>query len=243
MMTPTPILHAVIVDDERLARASLRSLLADHPDVAVVGEADTVRSARRLILDHRPDVAFLDICLAGESSFDAMTELSASVRVVFVTGYAEYATRAFRVGAIDYLLKPVDPAHLTEALDRIRRLVGREPEDPPLDAEDTIFLRLGGRYQFVRVRAIRCITADGPYSRVAMDDGRKGIASPALKEWEERLPGRLFVRVHRSALVNLEHVDRVEPNGDHSYLLHMKGGCEPLPMSHRCFTRIRTLMG
>ena len=237
--------HAVIVDDERLARRELRTLLEAHAEqVHVVGEAGTVADAARLARATGADVVFLDIQLAGETGMDLVPLLDADVDVVFVTAYDEHALRAFEVNALDYLLKPVAPERLAVT---VRRLAGAEPPAPTRETvsyDDRLFLRLGQERAFVRVRDIAAIEADGDGSTLllAPHAARKPSAK-SLREWERRLPGRQFVRIHRSTIVNLEYVERLEPWSHASQRVRLRGMKEPLTMSRRFGARLRDRFG
>lgn len=233
-------LNALIVDDERLARKELLYLLRDFSDIKAIGEADNVRRAAHLIDEKHPDVVFLDVHMRGESGFDLLDLVDASFRVVFVTGYDEYAIRAFEVNALDYLLKPVRFDRLAEA---IRRLVestpraGRGPKSA--DRKDVFFLRFGKQSRFVNLHDIIYISAAGDYSEVITGGGQRALVSSSLKDWEKKLPLDQFVRTHRSTIVNLEYVEDVTPTTNNAFLVYMQGQPEPLRMSRRYASKIK----
>jgi two-component system LytT family response regulator len=238
--------HAVIVDDERLARRELRTLLeeahADH--VHVVGEAATVSEAARIVRATDADVVFLDIQLAGETGMDLLTLLDVDVDVVFVTAYDEYTLRAFELNALDYLLKPVAPERLAVTVNRLAAAQPPAPARETITYEDRLFLRLGQERAFVRVRDIVAIEAEGDGSmlRLAPQLARKP-SGKSLREWEQRLPERQFVRIHRSSIVNLEYIERLEPWSHASQHVYMRGVSEPLTMSRRFAARLRDRFG
>ncbi|HYC52572.1 MAG TPA: LytTR family DNA-binding domain-containing protein [Gemmatimonadaceae bacterium] len=238
--------HALIVDDERLARRELRTLLEEaHADtVHIVGEADSVSSAARIAHATDADVVFLDIQLAGETGMDLLPLLGADVDVVFVTAHDEYTLRAFEVNALDYLLKPVAPERLAVTM---RRLAAAQPLPTPRETftyEDRLFLRLGDERAFVLVRDVMAIEAQGDGSTLILAPQvvRKPSGKP-LREWEQRLPERHFVRIHRSTIVNLEHVDRLERWSHASQLVYLRGLTEPLMMSRRFGAKLRERFG
>jgi two-component system LytT family response regulator len=239
--------HAVIVDDERLARSELRTLLeeAHAEQVRVVGEAAGVAEAARVVNTTDADVVFLDIQLAGETGMDLLPLLGPDVDVVFVTAYDEHALRAFEVNALDYLLKPVAPERLALTIGRLA--ARQQPQPPgrePVAYGDRLFLRLGAERAFVRVRDIVAIEAvgDGSTLRLAPQLVRKPSAK-SLREWEQRLPDRHFVRIHRSAIVNLEYVERLEPGSQASQRVYLRGLPEPMIMSRRFAARLRDRFG
>ena len=237
-------LKAVIVDDERLARNRLRSLLAEHTYLQVVAEADGVQASLAAIESAKPDVIFLDIQMPGETGFDLVNRLARPVKIVFVTAFDEYAIRAFEVNALDYLLKPVSPERLARAVEKLRQ----EPTPPQkstrsLEPDDYIFLTVGESSRFLRVSAIRCILAAGVYSEVVTDDGRRSLILKSLNEWEERLPEKVFARIHRSTIINIEAVERVEKWFNYSYQVHLRGIAAPLTMSRRYTAKLKEKLG
>ena len=236
-------LRVLIVDDERLARRTLRSTLEELGGVAVAGEADSVDAAATQVEADTPDVVLLDVQMRGETGFDLLDRLDTAVQVVFVTAYDEYALRAFEVNALDYLLKPVGPDRLAEALHRARRAVTALPEsdqDAP-DAfryDDLFFYEEGHRPRFIRIRDIVWIEAAGNYTELHLTDGGTALTATTLTKWTERLPADHFARIHRSTIVNVEQVDRVAPTENRSYAVHVNGHEAPLSMRRR---RARTL--
>ena len=234
-------LRAVIVDDERLARQQLRALLAAHPEIEVVGEADGVQQAIEVIHLLQPDVIFLDIQMPGPSGFDLVAALEIPGQIIFVTAFDEYAVRAFEVNALDYLLKPVHPDRLKQALERLAQpqLSAPAVAPSPLEYDDRIFLDTGTRASFVKVSDIECIAAAGTYSEVYTADGKKILLLKSLNEWETRLPGKHFMRIHRSALVNLEYVEKVDQWFGQTYRVHLRGLAEPLTISRRYAARLK----
>jgi two-component system LytT family response regulator len=247
---------AIVVDDERLARLELSRLLAEgHRDeVTVVAQAATVKEAAALATLHDVDVVFLDIHLAGESGFDLLPLLDRSVAVMFVTAFDRHAIRAFEVNALDYLLKPVAPRRLAAALERLERPSAATTASPATAAtsaatlealtyEDRLFLRLDDRTAFIRVRDIIAVLAAGDNAVLHLANGRHARTRKSLREWVERLPGREFLRIHRSTVVNLEFVERLEEWSHLTYRVHMRGMAAPLQMSRRWRARIRARLG
>jgi two-component system LytT family response regulator len=203
-----------------------------------------VRKAAALLRLHDPDVVFLDIHLTGESGFDLLPLLDRSVTVVFVTAFDRYAIRAFEVNALDYLLKPVVPRRLASTIARVRRPAAADAAGPAaLEYEDRLFLRLDDRMAFVRVRDIIVLHAAGDNSVLHLTDGRRPRARKSLREWMDRLPERDFVRIHRSTVVNLGFVERLEEWSHFSYLVYLRGVAEPVQMSRRWGARVRSRLG
>jgi two-component system LytT family response regulator len=230
--------NAIIVDDERLARRELRAMLeeAHASAVRVVGEAESVRVAAELVRTFDADVVFLDVQLAGESGLELLSLIDPSIAVVFVTAFDQYAVRAFEANALDYLLKPVVAARLARAVERLAAPNAESEAPAPatrLDYQDRLFLRLDDRMGFVKVADIVSITSDGDYSVVRLATGRTHRARKSQRDWLARLPETAFARVHRSTIVNLEYVERVEEWSHFSYRLYLRGSPEPVAMSRR----------
>jgi len=206
----------------------------------VAGEAGSVDEAANQVEAEAPDVVLLDVQMRGETGFDLLDRLDTAVQVVFVTAYDEYAVRAFEVNALDYLLKPVGPDRLAEALQRARQADTALPESEEatdLDAfryDDLFFYEEGRRPRLIRVRDIAWIEAAGNYTKLHLAGGDSApLTSTTLSEWTERLPGAHFARIHRSTIVNVEHVDQVERTAGRSYDVHVPGRDAPLSMSRR----------
>ncbi len=235
-------MRALLVDDERLARRELRSLLAEHADVEVIAEADCVDAAARVVNSDRPDVIFLDVQLTYESGFDLLARLENAPRVVFVTAYDRHALRAFDVNALDYLLKPVHPDRLARALDRLRDAPVTTEGARALGYDDRVWLADGAGSRFVAVREVVCVRSAGDYSEVVLEDGATVLVNRPLKSWEERLPATHFTRIHRGSIVNLAFVEGLEHTGE-GCAVRLRGLADPLPMSRRYAARVRERFG
>jgi two-component system, LytTR family, response regulator len=205
--------RTIIVDDEPLARRRLRRLLGSHPEVEVIGEAADGPSACALISAERPDLVLLDIQMPGLSGFDVLARLESRPQVIFVTAHDEYAVRAFEEQALDYLLKPVEPARLAKALERLP--AHPEPDhriDRLLEAlagaradAGPIAVRQGSRISLVDPATVCFIRAEDKYAVLYTAD-RDYVLDRTLDDLEQTLPSPGFVRVHRSAIVNLRFV-------------------------------------
>ncbi|WP_342379787.1 LytTR family DNA-binding domain-containing protein [Myxococcus stipitatus] len=247
MSTP---LRALLVDDERLSRRELRELLAPFPHVKVVGEADSVTSALARIEELQPELLFLDVQMPGEGGFDLLARLPEHpFEVIFVTAYDAHALRAFEVNALDYLLKPVHPDRLARTLARLTEKAsgGPAPAQAPsrhkLAESDLLFLEDGAKSRFVRVDHIVCLRGAGDYVELVTSDGRHSLSPRPLKDWEQRLPERSFARLHRSALVNLSFVERVDKSLSGGGEVFVRGLEEPLPLSRSHAAALRERFG
>lgn len=220
-------LRVLIVDDTRLARQELRTLLAAWPDVECVGEADDVPAAREAIVRLRPDVVLLDIQMPSGTGFDVLDDLERAPQVIFTTAYDEYALRGFEANALDYLLKPVQAERLGTALAKARerqRVPDGEPR-PLLRADDQVFLRDGERCWFVPLGQISRIEVDGNYARVHFR-GECAMLARSLASLESRLDPGLFFRANRNVLVNLRMVKSVDLSVGDGYTLTLGDGAE-----------------
>lgn len=227
-------LKAIIIDDERLARKELRSLLAEFTGISIIGEAENLTEAINLIQTEKPDVVFLDIQLSNENGFDLLERIEKDFKLIFVTAFDEFAIRAFEINALDYLLKPVNPERLSKTLERLLDTEEkRECNWRKLEYEDRLFLELGERSRFLKISSIKCICADGDYTQVFTDEGKNHLVTKSLREWEERLPEKHFVRIHRSTVINLEYIEKVETWFSRSYQIYLREMKEPLTVSRR----------
>jgi two-component system, LytTR family, response regulator len=210
--------RVVIVDDEAIARRGIRSRLGRWPDVEVVAEARDAPAGVAAIREHRPDVVFLDIEMPGADGFSVLRELPQEQRplAVFITAHEDRALDAFDVQALDYLLKPIDDERLARTMERVRsRLAERT-----VGAVERILIRDRGRVVALEPSSIDWIQSDGDYVRIYA--GRNSYLHHAtMTAFAAQLPPRLFVRIHRAAVVNVERVSALTPltNGDYSILL------------------------
>jgi two-component system LytT family response regulator len=223
---------ALIVDDERLARAELRRLLAAHSDIEIVGEAAHADEARDRIAQLAPDLLLLDIEMPGANAFDLLASLDAAPAVIFTTAFDAHAVRAFEVSALDYLLKPIDPVRLAAAIERALEAFR------PAASIDRVFVRDGDRCWFVRLSDVPVIESEGNYAR--LDIPGQPLLPRSLAYLEARLQPAFF-RASRKHLVNLKLVDRVEAVPGGGLVLILPGGKE-VEMSRRAAQRFRAKM-
>ncbi|AVR96017.1 LytR/AlgR family response regulator transcription factor [Pseudoduganella armeniaca] len=214
-------MRVLIVDDERLARAELRRLLAAHPDVTIAGEAANAADAIDQVAQLRPDLLLLDVQMPGASGFDLLQALDDPPEVIFTTAFDRYALQAFEVNALDYLQKPIQAPRLAAALQRAaRRLSLHEPA--PTAVPRQLFIKDGERCWFVETGRIRLFESDGNYARVYFDAERP-LLLRSLNQLEERL-GPRFVRASRKHLVNLDHVRSMRAGDGGTLLLELTDG-------------------
>jgi two-component system, LytTR family, response regulator len=205
---------AFIVDDEPVARAGLRAMLAAFDWIEVIGEAADGESAVKGIREHYPQLVFLDIQMPGLLGTDVLRRLDKPPHVVFTTAYSEHAVIAFELGAVDYLLKPFGPRRLAAAMERVRTAIGTVPPADSVErlsgtigegAISRLFVRVGTTLVPIAVERISHLDADGDYVVVHVD-GARHVLHLALSSLEARLDPKRFMRVHRAHIVNIDRV-------------------------------------
>ena len=235
---------ALIVDDERLARKELISMLQEFKNIEIIGEADSVSSAAKTVSELNPDVIFLDIQMPGGSGFELLDRIDIRSKVIFVTAFDEFAIRAFEVNALDYLLKPVNPERLKAALERLEMDEETSVKElKKLKYDDVLFILLNTQYKFIKVKDIISIKSAGDYTEIISAGGKNGITLKTMKEWNSRLPEQSFCRIHRSTIVNIEYIDRIEEWFNYSFRLYIKGVKDPFIVSRRYAAKIKEKYG
>lgn len=234
----------LVVDDERLARKELINMLSKYDCIKSIHEAEDVSSAIKMIEKVNPNLIFLDIQMPGDSGFDLLNKIDYKGKVIFATAFDEYALRAFEVNALDYLLKPITHDRLKKAIERLETESPKEPKfDFNLKLDDRLFLTVGTKLGFIKVGSIIAIESDGDYTKIKTTDGNNGLVSKSMKEWESRLPQNYFSRIHRTTIVNLEFVEKIEKWFNYSYKIHLKGIDEPYIISRRYAKQLKEKFG
>jgi two-component system LytT family response regulator len=228
------MLRVILVDDEALARRGLRDLLAAHPALRIIGEAESAEAAAVLIRRDPPDALFLDINMAGADGFEMLGSLESPPKVVIVTAFAEHALRAFEVEAVDYLLKPVRPARLSEAVRRLEAACAGREDAAPYTKKDRICLRSLNRTLVARLSDVVALRADGDFARVYVSDEPASllICHP-LRYYEKTLPNPPFVRLDRSLMVNIDTVERIKRISRDEEHVWFQGVAEPFVLGRK----------
>jgi two-component system LytT family response regulator len=234
------MLRALLIDDQPAARDDLRDLLGEHADVAVVGEAGSPGRARTLLALDNYDVVLLDIDLGhGEDGFDLLANVRAEARVIFVTAFDEHAVRAFEAEALDYLLKPVQPARLEKTLRRLR-----EPSAPRATTaafatnSGLVPVKVGSVTRLLRADHVRTVSSCENYTEVRLANGERLMVRRTMQQWSETLRGGQFARVHRNVIVNLAQIQRIKRGAADSVQVHFADGT-PLEVSRRYAPELR----
>lgn len=237
-------MRVVIVDDERLARQELKSMLATYPGIDIAGECADVKSAIEAINELKPDVVFLDIQMPGKTGFDLLEEITFVPEVVFVTAHDEYALKAFEVNALDYLLKPVQGARLSDAIKKVSEKI-RKNEDPQnkanaLTETDQVFVKDGEKCWFVKLGDVRLFESEGNYVRLFFGTQRPLILR-SLNYLDERLSNKTFFRASRKHIINLQWIENIESWFNGGLLVKLKGG-ESVEISRRQAVKLKEMM-
>jgi two-component system, LytTR family, response regulator len=238
------MLKVILIDDERLARSELKRLLQEFPDVEVIGEAANANEGLEKIEALNPDLIFLDIQMPGKTGFDMLTQLEKAPHVIFVTAYDEYALKAFDVNAMDYLMKPVDPKRLADALLKVHQKDEEEllsyNNRGLLGEHDQVFVKDGERCWFVKLSDVRLFESVGNYAKVFFGNN-KPLILKSLNALEERLDEKVFFRANRKHIINLRMIEKIEPYFNGGLLLDLIGG-EKIEVSRRQAVKFKEMM-
>ncbi|PLX13025.1 MAG: DNA-binding response regulator, partial [Marinilabiliales bacterium] len=191
---------------------------------------------------YRPNVIFLDIQFPRETGFDLLEKIDLNAKIIFVTAFDKYAIRAFEVNALDYLIKPVDPERLAITLERFEESSSQDKEHAAFNYNDSIFIEHGNNFYFVKLNSIVLISAIGAYTEIITSKGHKMVAHKSMKEWENRLPDNTFVRIHRSTIINIDFIDKIDRWYNYSLRVHLKGIEKSFSISRRYVAAIRERM-
>ncbi len=247
------MIRVVIADDEVLARQKLRQLLRDQSDMEIVGECATAAETLELVRAANPDLLFLDIRMPDMDGFDVLGALtneqaSSLPQIIFTTAYDQYAVKAFEYNAVDYLLKPFSQDRLNASIDRVRQRVAdpkAESNGRPGDGieggfKTRIVFKSRGRILFLPVEDIRWIGAEENYVRISTDS-ESHLLRETMAHLETTLDPEVFLRVHRSFIVNMHYVKEVKSDADGESVVVLSGGGR-IPMSRGYRTRIQKLL-
>lgn len=241
--------RALIVDDEELARHIIRELLQPHSEIEVIAECANGFDAVKAFAEHKPDLVFLDVQMPKLTGFDVLELIGDEVSVIFVTAYDQYAMRAFEVHAVDYLLKPIGKQRFEEALERAKARLGEKMPSaqkladsarPPRQFLERVVVKDGTRVTLIPIAKLDYVEAQDDYVALA-SQGKKHLKQQTIASLEACLDPNCFVRIHRSYIVNLERVVRIEPYGKDSRLAILNDGAR-LPVSRTGYARLQSLL-
>ncbi|MDT8400594.1 MAG: LytTR family transcriptional regulator DNA-binding domain-containing protein [Bacteroidales bacterium] len=242
-------IKVLIIDDEEPARSIIRHYLTRHNTVQIVGECSDGFCGLIAIRDLNPDLIFLDIQMPKLTGFELLEVLEEKPEIIFTTAFDEYAIKAFEMNAVDYLLKPFSEKRFDDAFEKavarisrgaelssnIQKLATGETEGLP--ALNRIVIRKGNAISFIAVRNIRYMMAEDDYVMI-FHTGGKALKEQTMKYYEKKLPENEFVRIHRSCIVAIEQISRIEPYGKNTYVAILKDG-ESLPVSRSGYKKLK----
>lgn len=241
--------RALIVDDEELARHIIRELLQPHSEIEIVAECANGFEAVKAFAEHKPDLIFLDVQMPKLTGFDVLELIGTEPVVIFVTAYDQFAMRAFDVHAVDYLLKPIGRERFEAALARAKERLGEKmpaaqelaaAARPPQQFLERVVVKDGTRVTLIPIAKLDYVEAQDDYVALA-SLGKKHLKQQTIASLEACLDPKCFVRIHRSYIVNLERVVRIEPYGKDSRLAILSDGAR-LPVSRTGYSRLQSLL-
>lgn len=240
-------MRTIIADDERLARNELKRLLDQYPFIEIVAEAENGEDALQKINHFRPELVFLDIQMPGKNGFEVLQHLDDGVNpeVIFTTAFDEFALKAFDFDAVDYLLKPIEPSRLEQALKKLEedRAETERHADEQLrifGEQDQVFVKDGNKYWLIKLNSVRLFESIGNYVRIYFDQ-HKPLLLRSLNALEERLDPHIFFRANRKHIINLRMIDSIEPYFSGGILVKLSGG-EKVEVSRRQAVRFKELL-
>ncbi|MBC7381687.1 MAG: response regulator transcription factor [Bacteroidia bacterium] len=239
-------IRSVVVDDVDMMRATLKKVLDNFPNIEIIGEASDYESAREVINATQPDLVFLDIDLNGLTSIDLLNEITCSPKIIFITSHPDFAIKAFELNAVDYILKPISSDRLKKAIDRVTEMNEEQPvaafeegDEERFKPDQIILLSFDSKLNFIKIRDINYIEAFGNYTKVYMNDNKLSITYNSIKNWDNRLPEDVFIQIHRSTIVNLLNVIKIEKWTNDTGRLFLKGMEKPFEISRSYFFQIK----
>ena len=233
-------MKAIIVDDERLARNELKSLLQEFPEVEIIEECNSADSAIIAVDQLKPDVVFLDIHMPGKDGFGVLEELDYVPHVIFITAYDEYALKAFDVNALDYLLKPIEKDRLRAAIEKVKTEM-IEPITPSnkLGLNNQVFVKDGDKCWFVNLRDVPMFESEGNYVRVYFDKN-KPLILKSLNNLANKLDENVFFRANRKFIINLNWIESIENWFNGGLMVKLKNG-EQVEISRRQASKLKDM--
>ena len=236
------MVRVIVIDDEPLARQAVRQLLVPHPDIELVGEADSVSSAVALIQSKNPDAIFLDIEMSDANGFELLRKVSVPPKVVFVTAHAQHAVQAFAFDAVDYLLKPVGPPRMAEAIARLTRACTQPRDD--------LASRLGNKNNYLRIKtqtktvispfgSVIALVAAGDFTNVLINGEPKHMVGQMLGKFESLLPDPPFIRLGRSLIINSQRLRGAEGLSRDETRIWLDGAAEPFVLGRAATAKLK----
>lgn len=235
------MIKTILIDDEPLAIAELQSMLSAYAEIDIAAVSNDAQDGIQKIQQYNPQLLFLDINMPGKSGFDLLSELGSAPEVIFVTAYDQFAIKAFEVNALDYILKPVNPERLKEAVTKVIRKLNQPEGEKALDINKRIFIKDGEQCFFVPIHQIFYIESVGNYVRLHFRD-KKAMLHRSLNYLEEKLPGEHFFRTSRQEMINVNYIKNIVPYFSNTLQVEMESGVK-IDLSQRQSVKFKEKMG
>lgn len=243
-------MKTIIIDDEPLARAILEEMLEEHKDIEIVASCNDGFEGLKAIQEHQPDLIFLDIQMPKITGFELLELLDNPPRVIFTTAYDEYAIKAFEVNALDYLLKPISEDRLQKAIDKLRIEPSHNTHSETPSGTTTIQLpeqmqrivvKDGGHIKIIPLEDVHFIEAADDYVKITTAN-KYYLKHQRMAYYENQLQAQQFVRVHRSYIVNVQHINKVELYEKESYCVVLRSNAK-IPVSRSGYSKLKSVLG
>ncbi|MEI7979129.1 MAG: LytTR family DNA-binding domain-containing protein [Bacteroidota bacterium] len=238
-------IKAVLIDDVEVMRITLKKVLEQFPHINIIGEASSFDEAKEVVNRLKPDLLFLDIDLNGLISIDLLEELNCTPKIIFITSHENFAIKAFEMNAIDFIIKPISAKRIANAIERVS-LPSVAVNDNNLNegeerfqSDQIILLNFDNKMNFIKIKDINYIEAYGNYTKINMLDGKLSITYNSIKNWENKLPLDIFIQIHRSTVVNLINVLKIEKWTNDTGRLYLKNVDKPFEISRSYFFQIK----
>lgn len=238
-------IRAVLIDDVEVMRITLKKVLEQFPHINIIGEASSFDEAKEVVNRLKPDLLFLDIDLNGLISIDLLEELNCTPKIIFITSHENFAIKAFEMNAIDFIIKPISAKRIANAIERVS-LPSVAINDNNLNegeerfqSDQIILLNFDNKMNFIKIKDINYIEAYGNYTKINMLDGKLSITYNSIKNWENKLPLDIFIQIHRSTVVNLINVLKIEKWTNDTGRLYIKNVDKPFEISRSYFFQIK----
>jgi two-component system LytT family response regulator len=235
------MIKTILIDDEPLAIVELQSMLKTYPEIDIVSTSNDGQDGIQKIQQHAPQLLFLDINMPGKNGFDLLSELAVAPEVIFVTAYDQFAIKAFEVNALDYILKPINPERLKEAVTKVVRKLTQSERVKELDINKRIFIKDGEQCFFIPIQQIYYIESVGNYVRLHFRD-KKSMLHRSLNYLEEKLPGEHFFRTSRQEIININFIKNIVPYFNNTLQVEMETGIK-IDLSQRQSVKFKDKMG
>ena len=250
-MSQQGIIRTIIIEDDPISMKLLKEFLKRFEHIEVINEATNFQDAEEVLKSKQVfELLITDIDLQGANALDLIKYVSPTINILFTTSFAEFAVKAFEYNTIDYILKPLSFDRLQKALARIKIIKDTTApsiqEEEQTDIQTTrlgfdnlILMNINNEMKFIKIKDINFIEAKGNYTTICLVDGTKFTTYGLIKIWEDKLPAEDFLRIHRSTIVNLHQVDKIEKGTYDTGILHLKGVFEPFEISRNYFSMIK----